>query len=84
MEVTSTLTSKGQTTVPLEVRKVLGLGPRQRIVYEIEGNHVHIRAGGASLLAAAGALADGTPAKSRDEERTAYHIARGERYTAQP
>jgi bifunctional DNA-binding transcriptional regulator/antitoxin component of YhaV-PrlF toxin-antitoxin module len=33
--LTSTLTDKGQTTVPLEVRVALGIAPRQRLVWEI-------------------------------------------------
>lgn len=77
----STLTSKGQTTVPREVREALGLGPRQRIVYEIESGSVRIRAAGGSLLATAGALADGKPALGRDQERAVYRKARAKRYT---
>ena len=32
--VTSTLTDKGQTTVPREIREALALRPRQRLVWE--------------------------------------------------
>jgi bifunctional DNA-binding transcriptional regulator/antitoxin component of YhaV-PrlF toxin-antitoxin module len=32
--LTSTLTDKGQTTVPLEVREALGITPRHRLVWE--------------------------------------------------
>ena len=32
--VTSTVTDKGQTTVPREIREALALGPRQRLVWE--------------------------------------------------
>jgi bifunctional DNA-binding transcriptional regulator/antitoxin component of YhaV-PrlF toxin-antitoxin module len=81
MEVMSTLTSKGQTTVPREVREVLGLGPRQRIVYEIEKGSVRMKAAGGSLMAAAGSLADGKPALGKDKERAAYRKARAARYT---
>ena len=41
--ITSTLTSKGQTTVPVEVRRALGLKPRQRIIYEVRGGKVTIK-----------------------------------------
>jgi len=34
---TSTITDKGQTTVPLEIRRALGLKPRQRIEWEQRG-----------------------------------------------
>jgi bifunctional DNA-binding transcriptional regulator/antitoxin component of YhaV-PrlF toxin-antitoxin module len=33
--VTSTLTDKGQTTVPQEIREALGVSPRQRLVWEV-------------------------------------------------
>jgi len=33
--VTSTLTDKGQTTVPQEIREALGFAPRQRLVWKI-------------------------------------------------
>ena len=82
MSVMSTMTSKGQTTIPREVRDVLGLGPRQRIVYQIEGDSVRIRAAGGSLMAVAGALADGKAALGRDQERAAYRKERGKRYAA--
>lgn len=39
----STITSKGQTTVPASVRRALGLKAGDRIVYEIQGDSVVIR-----------------------------------------
>ena len=39
----STLTSRGQTTVPLAVRKALGLKPGDRLRYIIEDGAVRIR-----------------------------------------
>ena len=76
----SIMTSKGQTTIPREVRDLLGLGPRQRIVYQIEGDSVRIRSAGGSLMAVAGALADDKPALGRDQERAVYRKAQEERY----
>jgi len=32
--MTSTLTDKGQTTVPRAIRKALAIGPRQRLIWE--------------------------------------------------
>ena len=83
MEVMSTLTSKGQTTVPREVREALGLGPRQRIIYRIEDGSVRIQAAGGSLMEAAGALSDGKPALSREKERDTYRKDRASRYETQ-
>lgn len=39
----STLTSRGQTTVPKAVREALGLKPGDRLRYSIEGKAVRIR-----------------------------------------
>jgi len=37
---TSILTKRGQTTIPKEVRRALGLSPSDRIAYRIEDDHV--------------------------------------------
>ena len=39
----STLTSKGQTTIPGEVRKALRIKPGDRLEYAVEGDHATIR-----------------------------------------
>ena len=80
MDLMSTMTSKGQTTIPRKVRDALGLGPRQRIVYQIEGDSVRIHSAGGSLMAVAGALADNNPPLGREQERVVYRKARGARY----
>ncbi|MGH9479919.1 MAG: AbrB/MazE/SpoVT family DNA-binding domain-containing protein [Terriglobales bacterium] len=52
----STLTRKGQTTVPVDVRRALGLNPGDRIAYEVRGAEVRVTAP-PSLTALAGVLA---------------------------
>ncbi len=43
--VTSTLTVKGQTTVPQEIREALGAAPHQRLVWELgKDGSVRVRA----------------------------------------
>jgi AbrB family looped-hinge helix DNA binding protein len=39
----STLTSKGQTIIPREIRKILGLKENDRILYEVEDGKVAIK-----------------------------------------
>lgn len=39
----STLTSKGQTTIPREIRKLLGLKENDRILYEVVNGEVAIK-----------------------------------------
>jgi AbrB family looped-hinge helix DNA binding protein len=36
--IESTVTDKGQTTVPREVREALGIKPRQRLQWDIDGD----------------------------------------------
>ena len=38
-----TLTTKGQVTIPLEIRQRLGLLPGTRVVFDIVGDSVRIR-----------------------------------------
>ncbi len=40
---TSKLSSKSQVTLPREVRDALGARPGDTIVYEVEGNVVHLK-----------------------------------------
>jgi antitoxin PrlF len=43
MQPTSRLTSKGQTTIPREVRQKLSLRPGDVLVYELVENEVRVR-----------------------------------------
>jgi AbrB family looped-hinge helix DNA binding protein len=40
----SKITSKGQITVPIEVRRILGVRAGDRLIFESDANGVHIRA----------------------------------------
>jgi AbrB family looped-hinge helix DNA binding protein len=54
---TSTLTSKGQITLPKRVRERLGLQPGDRVDFEIEDSgDVRLRAGGIDVHSLRGAL----------------------------
>jgi antitoxin PrlF len=39
----STVTSKGQTTIPEKIRKALRIKPGDRLEYEVEGERVIVR-----------------------------------------
>lgn len=43
MKLTSTLTSKGQITVPVEIRKRLGLKRGDRVEFVVENGHAAFR-----------------------------------------
>jgi AbrB family looped-hinge helix DNA binding protein len=38
----TTITQRGQITIPAEVRRRLGLGPRDKVAFEIEGDQVRL------------------------------------------
>ena len=39
----TTLTQKGQVTIPAEVRKALGLKPRDKVTFELDGDVAKIK-----------------------------------------
>lgn len=43
MRYTTTMTSKGQVTVPVEIRRHLGLRPGKQVEFEVVGNTVRIK-----------------------------------------
>ena len=43
MEKRAKLTSKGQVTIPLEIRRVLGVKTGDDIVFESTGTGIHVR-----------------------------------------
>jgi antitoxin PrlF len=52
----STVTKKGQTTIPGEIREALQIKPGDRLEYAVEGDHATIRVH-PGILALKGALA---------------------------
>ena len=85
----STLTRRGQTTVPKAVRDRLRLEPGQRMAYRLEGDRVYLESQPAGAEGLYGALAgpggheaagDAGPDAARDAARAA-RAARVGRYT---
>jgi AbrB family looped-hinge helix DNA binding protein len=54
---TSTVTSRGQTTIPKPIREALGLQPGDRVEFTLEEDKVLLRRAGADLSALDGMLA---------------------------
>jgi AbrB family looped-hinge helix DNA binding protein len=48
-----TLTSKGQVTIPIEIREALGLLPGTAVEFDVVGNSVRIRKAGGQQRGAA-------------------------------
>ncbi len=74
----STLTSKGQTTIPLEIRKALHLKTRQRLVYKLKGNEVILKAEESGLLDFYGCLKSKLPPPNKKALRKTVHKTIGE------
>lgn len=69
----SIITSKGQTTVPAEVRRMLGVGSGDALQWEVEGSTVRITVADRGFLRRQGALAVGR-GSSVDDVRQAREL----------
>lgn len=69
--VTSTLTDKGQTTVPQEIREAMGASPRQRLVWEARKDGSAVVRLMPSVMELAGSLKPAVPFTSIREETEA-------------
>jgi len=68
----TTMTQKGQVTVPAEIRARLGLKPRDRVRFEVEGDHVTLTAAPSRIARHFGAVpVSSTPLDWR-REREAF------------
>jgi len=77
---TSTLTSRGQTTIPKSVRRHLGLQRNQRLSYEMRDGCVIMRPVEQSLDHLVGLLHSSQPPASKEEERQSVSEALGKAY----
>ncbi len=71
----STLSSNGQTTIPMEIRKMLGIEPSDKILYRVENGRVFLEGMGANTEDLYGSLSpnpNASPAKSEAEARRDY------------
>ena len=55
-EYETTMTEKGQVTIPQEIRRMMGLNPRDKVRFEVEGEVVKIRRASSRLLQGYGAV----------------------------
>jgi antitoxin PrlF len=74
-EIISTITTKGQVTIPVEIRRLLGVGPQDKIAFVVENDQVHLLPRGSVAQRTAGALKSEQPALSPDQEREAAELA---------
>ncbi len=55
-EFETTLTEKGQVTIPLEIRRLIGLQPKDKVRFEVDGDVVKISRATSKLLAGYGSV----------------------------
>ncbi len=55
-QYTSTMTSKGQVTIPVAIRRMLKLEPNATVAFEVKGDEVRIKPARLSLEAIYGAV----------------------------
>jgi AbrB family looped-hinge helix DNA binding protein len=56
MALETTMTQKGQVTIPVEIRSKLGLKARDKVVFEIAGDVVKLRRAPSRVLRAFGSV----------------------------
>ncbi len=73
----ATLSSKGQITIPAEIREALQLREGDKVAFELEGDQVRLapQGSGSVVERTAGALRSNLPALSAEEERAAAEQA---------
>jgi antitoxin PrlF len=80
MGIESKLTAKGQTTIPLEVREHLGIGPGDMVRYVIDGERVEVVPRNRPASSIFGLLADyAIPGTSLEDYKSAVADAIAER-----
>ena len=75
----STISTKGQTTIPEELRKELALEPGHRLMWELAKGKL-IATPTVDLMSLAGALKSGKPYLPKDKMRTIVQEKRAKRY----
>ncbi len=75
-EIITTMTQRGQVTVPAEVRRLLGLRPRDKVAFGIEDGKVQLTPARFTLESAFGSV---RPATKTAEFKTISRAARDEK-----
>ena len=73
--LTSTLTRKGQVTIPVQIRRLLGLSTRDKVAFVVSEGRVQIAPAQSVVARTAGMLKSDTPALSPRGEKAAAEEA---------
>lgn len=66
---TATITTKGQVTIPAEIRRLLGLAPHDKVAFLVEADQVKIAPASSVVARTAGMLKGEEPMLSPREEK---------------
>jgi len=62
----TTVTTKGQVTIPAEIRARLGIKPRDKVAFELNGDTATLRKAGSRILAVYGSIKVKVKGKPKD------------------
>ncbi len=71
LQRTARITSKGQVTIPAEVRRILGVRPHEKVAFIVERNQVRLAPAQSVVARTAGMLKSSRPRLSSREEKIA-------------
>jgi AbrB family looped-hinge helix DNA binding protein len=74
-EISSTITTKGQVTIPIEVRRLLGVEPHDQVAFVVEGDKVELKRKESVVARTAGALRSDRSIATDEELREAAETA---------
>lgn len=74
-EFLSSVSPKGQITLPIEMRRQLGVKPKDKVIMRLEGDHVAVRSASATLAHVFGSV---EPPTSTDDLKAIEQAAREE------
>jgi bifunctional DNA-binding transcriptional regulator/antitoxin component of YhaV-PrlF toxin-antitoxin module len=77
-QLPSRISTKGQATIPVEVRRLLGVGPPDEIGFVIDAGEVRLTRAGSVVARTAGALKSDEPPLAPEELREAAERAMAE------
>ncbi len=72
-EITTTITRRGQVTVPAQVRRMLGVKAKDKVTFTIEGKKVHLAPAAFTLESAYGSV---KASKSPEDFKAIIHAAK--------
>ena len=78
----TTLTQKGQVTIPQEIRVRLGLKPRDKVIFELEGEVARIKKAPSKVLRWYGAVTPKEKPEDFQKIRAGFEEAAAEETTA--